>query len=468
MGRIVPGTALSLQCRGSGAGPNQGTFLDGRTAPPNPSVGLATDTVEPFTGARWLAQPIQGAPPNQVFLQCLGDIDGSRFLDGRTQDGSVGLAPNTAGQFTGTRWEVNDAGSDEVELICLGASTAGSNVRFLRGNVGPGTVGLVNFGGLPATRWKVVDPQPAPVGRGVTSATSNNSPSLLFAAFGVGGSGLPVYLMAWRAMDGRVSVMLDMLNAPQTVSLGHRCIDRPALALDTGSNLKYLAWTGVDQSINVMSSADGLVYGSKRTLPGKSRFGPAINIFRNRPVVAWMDAATGVLTMVNGLDGAPVATRETGSAAPALASEAFVDATDALIVAWTGTNAERQLNVMNSTQGGFPPSTKVTLPSDGPSAATSTSGPSLDFKQGSSGTLLVIGWTGLPGGPDRDNHLNIMFSGDLFRLFDERRTVGPVSGAGLAIARDPRAVDGNMFSAWADRQSRINAAFYNDLPVIPA
>ena len=95
MGRIVPGTALSLQCLGSGAGPNQGTFLDGRTAPPNPSVGLATDTVEPFTGARWLALPIQGAPSNQIFLQCLGDIEGSRFLDGRTQNGTVGLAADT-------------------------------------------------------------------------------------------------------------------------------------------------------------------------------------------------------------------------------------------------------------------------------------------------------------------------------------------------------------------------------------
>ena len=101
MGSIVPGTALSLQCRGSGAGPNQATFLDGRTAPPNPSVGLATDTVEPFTGARWLALPIQGAPPNQVFLPGLGDIEGSRFLDGNTVNGTVSLAPNTAGQFTG-------------------------------------------------------------------------------------------------------------------------------------------------------------------------------------------------------------------------------------------------------------------------------------------------------------------------------------------------------------------------------
>lgn len=470
MGRITPSTALSLQCLGSGSGPNQGTFLDGLTAaaPSSPSVGLATGTLEPFTGTHWLVVPVQGAPSNQVFLQCLGDIEGPRFLDGRTETGTVGLAPSTAAPFTGTRWEVNDAGSDEVTLVCLGTSTAGSNVRFLRGNVGSGTVGLVSFGGLPATRWRIASAQPAPVGTGVTSATSGSGPSLLFTASGVGGSGLPVYHMAWRALDGLVSVMADMLNAPQTVSLGHRCVDRPALALDPDSRAIYLTWTGVDQSINVMTSANGLVFSSRVTLPGKSQFGPAINIFRNRPVVAWIDAATGVLTLVNGLDGAPVATGETGSAAPALASEAFVDGTDALVVAWTGTNAERQLNVMNSTQGGFPPSTKVTLPSDGPSAATSISGPSLDFKQGSGGALLVIGWTGLPGGPDRDNHPNIMFSGDLFRLFDERRTVTPVSGSGLAIARDPRAADGNMFSAWVDRQSRINAAFFNDLPVIPA
>ena len=105
---------------------------------------------------------------------------------------------------------------------------------------------------------------------------------------------------------------------------------------------------------------------------------------------------------------------------------------------------------------------------DGPSAATSIFGPSLDFRQGTSGSLLVMGWTGLPGGPDHDNHLNIIFRGDDLQQFDFRRTAANVSEAGLAIARDVRAIDGNMFSAWADRQSRINAAFYNDLPTIPA
>lgn len=466
MGRIVPGAALSLQCVGSGTGPDQGTFLDGRTAgtpsSPSPSVGLAPGNMEPFTGARWLALPVQGAPANQVVLQCLGDVAGPRFLDGRTETGTVGLAADTSPQFSGTRWEVSDADADEVMLICLGASTAGSNVRFLRGAVGQGTVGLVEFGGLPATRWKIVDAQPAPVGTAVTSATSNHSPTLLFAASGVVGSGLPLYFMAWRALDGRVSVMADMLNAPQTVSLGHQCLDRPALAIDTSTNTKFLAWTGTDQSVNVMTSVDGLVYSSRVTLPSRSQFGPAIAIYRRQPVVAWIDAVTRALVMVNGLNGAPVATGQTGAAAPALAA-----AGEVLAVAWTGTNAEKQLNVMSSASG-FPPSDKVILPPDGPSAATSIFGPSLDFRQGTSGSLLVMGWTGLPGGPDHDNHLNIIFRGDDLQQFDFRRTAANVSEAGLAIARDVRAIDGNMFSAWADRQSRINAAFYNDLPTIPA
>ena len=222
---------------------------------------------------------------------------------------------------------MNDAGSDEVTLVCLGTSTRGSNVRFLRGNVGSGAVGLVNFGGLPATRWRIVGAQPISRGNGRDVGDQQQWPVVALHRVGGGGSNLPVYLLAWRGLDGRVSVMLDMLNAPQTASLGHRCLDRPALALDARTRTIYLAWTGVDQSVNVMSSANGLVYGGKVTLPGKSQSGPAINIFRDRPVVAWMDATTGVLTVVNGLNGAPVATQETGSAAPVLASEAFVDGT---------------------------------------------------------------------------------------------------------------------------------------------
>ncbi|WP_414582282.1 hypothetical protein [Scytonema sp. PCC 10023] len=36
-----------------------------------------------------------------------GNINGPRWLDGRTADGTVGLAPTKDEPFTGTKWRVN-------------------------------------------------------------------------------------------------------------------------------------------------------------------------------------------------------------------------------------------------------------------------------------------------------------------------------------------------------------------------
>jgi hypothetical protein len=74
--------------------------LDGRTG--DGTVGLAPNTDGGFTGTKWRFQDFGGYI---VTLECLGNIDGPRFLDGRTASGSVGLAPNTGGIFTGTRWK---------------------------------------------------------------------------------------------------------------------------------------------------------------------------------------------------------------------------------------------------------------------------------------------------------------------------------------------------------------------------
>jgi hypothetical protein len=42
--------------------------------------------------------------PGLWTFECLGDLPGNRFLDGRTRDGTVGLAPSTDPPFSGTRW----------------------------------------------------------------------------------------------------------------------------------------------------------------------------------------------------------------------------------------------------------------------------------------------------------------------------------------------------------------------------
>jgi hypothetical protein len=59
-----------------------------------------------------MAQTSQGIPNNgqtahyQIsYDTCLGDIQGARWLDGRTTNGTVGLASTTESPFTGTKWE---------------------------------------------------------------------------------------------------------------------------------------------------------------------------------------------------------------------------------------------------------------------------------------------------------------------------------------------------------------------------
>src|SRR5687768_9819156 len=78
--------------------------LDGRTG--DGSVGLAPHTGAPFSGTRWRRRT-QG---DVWTLECLGDVPGPRFLDGRTDEGTVGLAPNVKAPFTGTRWRARKVG----------------------------------------------------------------------------------------------------------------------------------------------------------------------------------------------------------------------------------------------------------------------------------------------------------------------------------------------------------------------
>ena len=65
------------------------------------------------------------------------DIPGPRYLDGRTANGTVGLAPNLSPKFPGTKWRVVRAGEGVVALKCLG-DIEGS--RWLDGRTADGTV----------------------------------------------------------------------------------------------------------------------------------------------------------------------------------------------------------------------------------------------------------------------------------------------------------------------------------------
>jgi len=138
------GENVILTCLGQAPGPKE---LDGRTG--DGTVGLAPHTGPPFSGTSW-SRTIHG---DVWTLKCLGDIEGPRFLDGRTQDGTVGLAPSTEAPFSGTRWRATNTGQD-FTLECLGEV---EGARFLDGRTGDGTVGLAPNTEPPftGTHWRV-------------------------------------------------------------------------------------------------------------------------------------------------------------------------------------------------------------------------------------------------------------------------------------------------------------------------
>jgi hypothetical protein len=68
------------------------------------TVGLAPDTAPPFTGTRW---EVVELGEDIVALKCMGNVQGPRWLDGRRRNGLVGLAPSFGPPFAGARWRVS-------------------------------------------------------------------------------------------------------------------------------------------------------------------------------------------------------------------------------------------------------------------------------------------------------------------------------------------------------------------------
>ena len=147
---LTPGHNVYLKCLGNVEGPR---FLDGRTA--NATVGLAPKLSKQFSGTKWGV--VNGGAEGRISLHCLGTVNGNRWLDGRTRDGSVGLAPNRNKPFTGVVWEVvplDQQNSNIIALKCLGD---GEGPRWLDGRTGNGSVGLAESTHPPftGTHWEV-------------------------------------------------------------------------------------------------------------------------------------------------------------------------------------------------------------------------------------------------------------------------------------------------------------------------
>jgi hypothetical protein len=141
------GDLVILECLGDHATIDGNRYLDGRTA--DGTVGLAPKTGRRFTGTRWKVVKLdQGA----FGFECQGNVEGDRWLDGRTGDGTVGLAPKTGGRFTGTMWKLHDRGEGQIQLECLGAA---KGPRWLDGVTAEAAVRLTDDNNLSGTFWKV-------------------------------------------------------------------------------------------------------------------------------------------------------------------------------------------------------------------------------------------------------------------------------------------------------------------------
>jgi hypothetical protein len=147
---LQAGNIVSLKCLGDMSGPR---YLDGRTA--MGTVGLAPDLSSRFSGTKW---QVVKAGEGVIELKCLGNNEGPRWLDGRTADGTAGLAPNTDKPFTGTRWQVVQADNRHPHIVALKCLGDINGPRWLDGRTADDTVGLAPITGPPftGTKWEVL------------------------------------------------------------------------------------------------------------------------------------------------------------------------------------------------------------------------------------------------------------------------------------------------------------------------
>jgi hypothetical protein len=143
------GNDVSLRCLGNVNGPR---FLDGRTR--NATVGLAPDLSKNYSGTKW---HVLSGGGGSIVLKCMGSVPGNRWLDGRTAGGTVGLAPSNQKPYTGTRWQVVPLDNNDPNIVALKCLGNIEGPRWLDGRTGNGTVGLAKTTDPPftGTKWEV-------------------------------------------------------------------------------------------------------------------------------------------------------------------------------------------------------------------------------------------------------------------------------------------------------------------------
>jgi hypothetical protein len=135
----------SLRCLGQVNGPR---YLDGHTH--DGTVALVKDLVKPYYGTKW---QLVNAGSGAVAFRCRGNLPGPVWLDGRTHNATVGLAPAATGNYTGARWQLIEV-QGGFTLKCLGKI---EGPRWLDGRTQNASVGLAKTTEYPftGTKWEI-------------------------------------------------------------------------------------------------------------------------------------------------------------------------------------------------------------------------------------------------------------------------------------------------------------------------
>jgi hypothetical protein len=154
---MLDGAIVSLRCMGDAAGVR---WLDGRTQ--STTIGLAPSTDGIYTGTKWQLVMIDNRIIPIFALKCLGTASGNRWLEGLPFNASfpnqptVRLAPNT--NNAGTRWFLHPDAPTVIRLKNAGNFPLSIENLWLDGRTRDGTVGLApsSNGVYTGTKWEVV------------------------------------------------------------------------------------------------------------------------------------------------------------------------------------------------------------------------------------------------------------------------------------------------------------------------
>lgn len=234
--------------------------------------------------------------------------------------------------------------------------------------------------------------------------------------------------MFWRRLVGTFVILLTAIvslvaatdvahAAPQTsfgtpkegtkVVLNDTSIDGPALAT-TYAPATVMAWTGTDANhhLNVMTSNDGLHYANKHILPELSFW---------RPAVAFIDTGRG----------APYGT---------------------IVLAWTGTDPEHTLNVEFIKTPDFTVTRKIIFWGE-----TSFTAPALATINGDVNSDIFLSWAGT----DNAHTVNVMHLMSNSDQTDKQTFWGWKSLSRPNLSTDPSSTGTGLILSWTGPNNRI-------------